>query len=96
MEAREQMPVGADPHGGQLRLSEEVAKVLAELEEHGYFGCRGHRLDHDVVETLAGMENRDAKWVLQQFETRVSDGQSFRTSVALAEFIAKILQAHAP
>ena len=48
------------------------------------------------METLAGMENRDAKWVLQQFETRVSDGQSFRTSVALAEFIAKILQAHAP
>ena len=96
MEAREQMPVGADPHGGQLRLSEEGAKVLAELEEHGYFGCRGQRLDHDVVETLAGMENRDAKWVLQQFETRVSDGQSFRTSVALAEFIAKILQAHAP
>ena len=96
MEAREQMPVGADPHGGQLRLSEEVAKVLAELEEHGYFGCRGQRLDHDVVETLAGMENRDAQWVLQQFETRVSDGQSFRTSVALAEFIAKILQAHAP
>ena len=95
MEAREQMPVGADPHGGQLRLSEEVAKVLAELEEHGYFGCRGQRLDHDVVETLAGMENRDAQWVLQQFETRVSDGQSFRTSVALAEFIAKILQAHA-
>ena len=90
------MPVGADPHGGQLTLSEEVAKVLAKLEEHGYFGCRGHRLDHDVVETLAGMENRDAKWVLQQFETRVSDGQSFRTSVALAEFIAKILQAHAP
>ena len=90
------MPVGADPHGGQLRLSEEVAKVLAELEEHGYFGCRGQRLDHDVVETLAGMENRDAQWVLQQFETRVSDGQSFRTSVALAEFIAKILQAHAP
>ena len=90
------MPVGADPHGGQLRLSEEVAKVLAELEEHGYFGCRGQRLDHDVVETLAGMENRDAKWVLQQFKTRVSDGQSFRTSVALAEFIAKILQAHAP
>ena len=89
------MPVGADPHGGQLRLSEEVAKVLAELEEHGYFGCRGQRLDHDVVETLAGMENRDAQWVLQQFETRVSDGQSFRTSVALAEFIAKILQAHA-
>ena len=96
MEAREQMPVGADPHGGQLRLSEEVAKVLAELEEHGYFGCRGQRLDHDVVEILAGMENRDAQWVLQQFETRVSDGQSFRTSVALAEFIAKILQAHAP
>ena len=96
MEAREQMPVGADPHGGQLRLSEEVAKVLAELEEHGYCGCRGQRLDHDVVETLAGMENRDAKWVLQQFETRVSDGQSFKTSVALAEFIAKILQAHAP
>ena len=90
------MPVGADPHGGQLRLSEEVAKVLAELEEHGYFGCRGQRLDHDVVETLAGMENRDAQWVLQQFETRVSDGQSFKTSVALAEFIAKILQAHAP
>ena len=89
------MPVGADPHGGQLRLSEEVAKVLAELEEHGYFGCRGQRLDHDVVETLAGMENRDAKWVLQQFKTRVSDGQSFRTSVALAEFISKILQAHA-
>ena len=96
MEAREQMPVGADPHGGQLRLSEEVAKVLAELEEHGYFGCRGQPLDQDVVETLAGMENRDAQWVLQQFETRVSDGQSFRTSVALAEFIAKILQAHAP
>ena len=90
------MPVGADPHGGQLRLSEEVAKVLAELEEHGYFGCRGQPLDQDVVETLAGMENRDAQWVLQQFETRVSDGQSFRTSVALAEFIAKILQAHAP
>jgi len=32
------MPVGADPHGGQLTLSEEVAKVLAKLEEHGYFG----------------------------------------------------------
>ena len=95
MEAREQMPVGADRHGGQLTLSEEVAKVLAKLEEHGCFGCPGQRLDHDVVETLAGMENRDAKWVLQQFETRVSDGQSFRTSVALAEFIAKILQAHA-
>ena len=89
------MPVGADPHGGQLTLSEEVAKVLANLEEHGYFGCRGQRLDHDVVETLAGMPSDDAKWVLQQFETRFSDGQSFGTSVALAEFIAKILQAHA-
>ena len=95
MEAREQMPVGADPHGGQLRLSEEVAKVLAELEEHGYFGCRGQRLDHDVVETLAVMEYKDAKWVLQQFETRVSDGHSVGTSVALAAFISKILQAHA-
>ena len=91
----EQMPVGADRHGGQLTLTKEVAKVLAKLEEHGYFGCPGQRLDHDVVETLAGMENRDAKWVLQQFETRVSDGQSVRTSVALAEFIAKILQAPA-
>ena len=89
------MPVGADPHGGQLTLSEEVAKVLANLEEHGYFGCRGQRLDHDVVETLAGMPSDDAKWVLQQFETRLSDGQSCGTSVALAEFIAKILQAHA-
>ena len=91
----EQMPVGADRHGGQLTLSEEGAKVLAKLEEHGYFGCPWQRLDHDVVETLAGMEDDDAKWVLQQFETRVSDGQSFGTSVALAEFIAKIIQAHA-
>ena len=63
------MPVGADPHGGQLTLSEEVAKVLAKLEKHGYFGCRGQRLDHD--------------------------GHSVGTSVALAEFISKILQAHA-
>ena len=92
----EHVLVGADRHGGQLTLTEEVAEVLAKLEEHGCFGCPGQRLDHDVVETLAGMENRDAQWVLQQFETRVSDGQSFKTSVALAEFIAKILQAHAP
>ena len=47
------------------------------------------------METLAGMEYKDAKWVLQQFETRVSDGHSVGTSVALAEFISKILQAHA-
>ena len=94
MEAREQMPVGADRHGGQLTLSDEVAKVLAKLEEHGYFGCPGQRLDHDVVETLAGMEDDDAKWVLQQFETRLSDGQSCGTAVALAEFIDKLLEAN--
>ena len=42
----EQMPVGADRHGGQLTLTEEVAEVLAKLEEHGCFGCPGQRLDH--------------------------------------------------
>ena len=91
----EQMPVGVDRHGGQLTLTEEEAKVLAKLEEHCCFGCPGQRLDHDVVETLAGMEDDDAKWVLQQFETRFSEGQSCGTAVALAEFVDKILQAHA-
>ena len=91
----EQMLVGADRHGGQLTLTEEVAKVLAKLEEHGCFGCPGQRLDHDVVETLAGMPSDDAKWVLQQFETRLSDGHSCGTAVALAEFIDQILEAHA-
>ena len=31
----EQMLVGADRHGGQLTLTEEVAKLLAKLEERG-------------------------------------------------------------
>ena len=46
------------------------------------------------METLAGMPSDGAKWVLQQFETRLSDGQSCGTAVALAEFIDKILEAH--
>ena len=47
------------------------------------------------METLAGITSDDAKWVLRQFETRLSDGQSCGTAVALAEFIDKILEAHA-
>ena len=90
-----QILVGADRRGGQFTLTEDVAEVLAKLEEHGCFGCPGQRLDHEVVETLAGMPSDDAKWLLQQFETRVSDGQSWGTAVALAEFIDNILEAHA-
>ena len=90
----EQMLVGADRHGGQLTLTEEVAKHLAKLEERGCFGCPGQRLDHDVVETLARITPDDAKWVLRQFETRLSDGQSCPTTVALAEFIDKLLEAN--
>ena len=90
----EQMLVGADRHGGQLTLTEEVAKLLAKLEERGCFGCPGQRLDHDVVETLARMTSDDAKWMLRQFETRLSDGRSCRSAVALAEFIDKLVEAN--
>ena len=88
----EQMLVGADRHGGQLTLTEEVAKLLAKLEERGSFGCPGQRLDHDVVETLARMESDDAEWILVQFETRLSDERSCRSAEALAEFIDKLVE----
>ena len=91
----EPIHVDACRHGGQSTLTVGVAELLAELEERGCFGCPGQRLDHDVVETLARITSDDAKWVLRQFETRLSDGQSCRTAVALAEFIDKILEAHA-
>ena len=86
--------VDADRDGGQSTLTVEVAALLAELEGRGCFGYPGQRLDHDVVETLAQITPDDAKEVLRQFETRLSDGQSCRTAVALAEFIDNILEAH--
>ena len=87
--------VDAGRDGGQSTLTVEVAELLAELEGRGCFGYPGQRLDHDVVETLAQITPDDAKEVLRQFETRLSDGQSCRTAVALAEFIDKLLEANA-
>ena len=72
----------------------EVTELLADMEERGCFGCPRQRLEHDVVDTLARITSDDAKWILQQFESRLSDGQSCRTSVALAEFIDKLLEAN--
>ena len=89
----EPIHVDAVPHGGQSTLTEGLAELLAELEDRGCFGCRGQRLHHDVVETLARIASDDAKWVLRQFEARLSDGRSCRTAVALAEFIDKLLEA---
>ena len=75
-------------------LTVRVAELLVGLEERGCFGCPGQRLDHDVVETLAQIAAEDAKEVLRQFETRVSDGQSCQSAVALAEFIDALLKAN--
>ena len=46
------------------------------------------------METIAQITSDDAKWVMRQFETRLSDGQSCGTAVALAEFIDKLLEAN--
>ena len=85
--------VDACRHGSQPTLTVEVAELLAELEERGCFGSPGQRLDHDAVETLGQITSDDAKWVMRQFETRLSDGQSCGTAVAVADFIDKLLEA---
>ena len=93
VEAMGPIHVDASGQGGQSTLTGEVAELLAELEGRGCCGCRGQRLHHDVVETLARIASDDAKWVLRQFETRLADGLSRRTAMALAEFIDKLLEA---
>ena len=82
----------AGSHADQPALTSEVTEVLTRLEDHGCFGFSGLRLDHNVVEKLAEIVSEDAKEVLLQFETRVSEGQSYRTAGALGEFIDKLLE----
>ena len=86
--------VDAGRDGGQFTLTVEVAELLAELEGRGCFGYPGQRLDHDVVETLAQIAAEYAKVVLRQFETRVPDGQSCQSAVALTKFIDALLEAN--
>ena len=84
----------AGSHADQPALTSEVTEVLTRLEDRGCFGSPGLRLDHNVVEKLAEIVSEDAKEVLLQFETRVSEGQSYRTAGALGEFIDKLLEAN--
>ena len=86
--------VDAGRDGGQSTLTVEMADLLAELEGRGCFGYPGQRLDHRVVEMLAHITLEDATEVLREFETRVSDGQSCQSAVALAEFIDALLEAN--
>ena len=82
----------AGSHADQPALTSEVTEVLTRLEDRGCFGSPGGRMDHNVVEKLAEIVSEDAKKVLMQFETRVSEGQSCRTAGALGEFIDKLLE----
>ena len=82
----------AGSHADQPALTSEVTEVLTRLEDRGCFGSPGLRLDHNVVEKLAEIVSEDAKEVLLQFETRVSEGQSYRTAGGLGEFIEKLLE----
>ena len=79
-------------HADQSTLTLEVTEVLTQLEDRGCFGYPGLRLDHNVVEKLAHIISEGAKEVLRQFETRVSEGQSYRTAGTLGEFIDKLLE----